>query len=156
VEDEAVRAFFVTATGNLLAAEAAAGAGHHVALSVVGADRVPDSGYLRAKLAQEQLLEASPIPYSIVRATQFFEFLAAIADAAAEGSTVRLPPVAFQPVAADDVAAAVGETALGAPLNGTVEVAGPELGASSLVPDGDARLGAIHFEEWLSHPVPRR
>src|SRR4051794_35483696 len=115
-EDEAVLAFFRTSTGNLLAAEATAGVGHHVALSVVGADRLPASGYLRAKVAQERLIEASSIPYSIVRATQFFEFLAGIADAATEGDTVRVAPVAFQPMAADDVAEAVGRTALGAPL----------------------------------------
>lgn len=125
-EDAAVMEFFQTSTRNLLKYEAAAGVGHHVALSVVGSDRLPDSGYLRAKVAQENLIKASSIPYSIVRATQFFEFLKRIADAATEGDTIRLPPVGFQPLAADDVAKVVGRTAVGAPLNGTIEVAGPE------------------------------
>ncbi len=125
-EDTAVLEFFETSTRNLLDAEAAAGVGHHVALSVVGADRLPDSGYLRAKVAQEKLIEGSSIPYSIVRATQFFEFVGRIADEASDGDTVRLPPVLFQPIAADDIAAAVGRVAVGEPLNGRVEVAGPE------------------------------
>jgi uncharacterized protein YbjT (DUF2867 family) len=125
-EDSAVLRFFQTSTGNLLAAEAAAGVGHHVALSVVGSDRVPDSGYLRAKVAQEKLIRNSPIPYSIVRATQFFEFVKRIADEATEGNKVRIPPVLFQPMAADDVADAVCRVALGAPLNGIVEVGGPQ------------------------------
>jgi uncharacterized protein YbjT (DUF2867 family) len=118
--------FFKTATGNLLAAEAAAGVGHHVALSVVGTERLTESGYFRAKLAQEQLIEGSSIPYSIVRATQFFEFVKRIADDATDGNTVRLPPALFQPMAADDVASGVGRVSAGSPLNGMVEIAGPE------------------------------
>jgi uncharacterized protein YbjT (DUF2867 family) len=126
-DDAAVLKFFETSTGNLLAAEAVAGVGHHVALSVVGSDRVPESGYLRAKVAQETLIRNSTISYSIVRATQFFEFLKRIADEATDGSNrVCLPPVRFQPMAATDVANAVGIIAVGAPLNGVVEVAGPE------------------------------
>ena len=125
-EDAAVMEFFQTSTSNLLAYEAAAGVGHHVALSIVGTERLPDSGYMRAKVAQEKLIKESPIPYSIVRATQFFEFLTRIADSATEGNTVRLPPVGFQPLAAEDVASQVAKVAIGAPLNGTVEVAGPE------------------------------
>jgi uncharacterized protein YbjT (DUF2867 family) len=125
-DDAAVLRFFETSTGNLLAAEARAGVGHHVALSVVGCDLVPESGYLRAKVAQEKLIRNSPIPYSIVRATQFFEFLKRIADEATEGNRVRIPPVLFQPMAAADVADAVGRIAVGAPLNGIVEVAGPQ------------------------------
>ncbi len=125
-EDDAVLAFFETSGRNLLAAEAAAGVRHHVALSVVGTDRLLASGYFRAKLAQENLIKASPIPYTIVRATQFFEFVGAIAQLATEGQTVRLPPALMQPVAADDVAAVVADAALAEPLNGTFEVAGPE------------------------------
>ena len=125
-EDAAVLEFFETSTGNLLAAEAAAGVGHHVALSVVGSQRLPDSGYLRAKVAQETLIEGSSIPFSIVRATQFFEFVSSIADAGTDGGTVRMAPVAFQPIAADDVARLVGDVAVGTPLNGRVEIAGPE------------------------------
>ncbi len=118
--------FFRTSTGNLLAAEATAGVGHHVALSVVGTDRLPASDYFRGKLAQEELITSSSIPYSIVHATQFFEFVKSIAQAATDGDTVRLAPVLIQPMAADDVAAAVGKVAVGAPLNGILEVAGPE------------------------------
>jgi uncharacterized protein YbjT (DUF2867 family) len=125
-EDAAVLDFFKTSTGNLLEYEAAAGVGHHVALSIVGNDRLPDSGYMRAKVAQEKLIRESSIPYSIVRATQFFEFVNRIADSATDGNTVRLPPVGFQPMAADDVASAVGRVAMGSPLNGIVEIAGPE------------------------------
>jgi len=125
-EDAAVMEFFTTSTRNLLNYEAAAGVGHHVILSVVGCDRLPESGYLRAKVAQEKLIEESSIPYSIVRATQFFEFLKRIADSATEGNTVRLPSVGFQPLAADDVAKAVAKTAVGSPLNGIVELGGPE------------------------------
>ena len=124
--DAAVMEFFETSTRNLLNSEAAAGVGHHVALSVVGCDGLPESGYLRAKAAQEKLIKESSIPYSIVRATQFFEFLKGIADVATEGNTVRLPPVRFQPLAAEDVAKVVGKTAVGSPLNGIVEVGGPE------------------------------
>ena len=181
-EDAAVLKFFQTSTTNILAAEAAAGVRHHVALSVVGCDRIPESGYLRAKVAQETLIRSSSIPYSIVRATQFFEFVTRIADAAADGKTVRIPPVRFQPIAAQDVASAVCKVALGPPLNGVVEIAGPEqyrfdelitlglaaerdprvvvadpharyfgaeLSERMLVPTGDARLGDIHFEDWL-------
>lgn len=125
-EDTAVMEFFKTSTGNLLRYEAAAGVGHHVALSVVGTDRLPDSGYLRAKMAQETLIKKSSIPYSIVRATQFFEFLKRIADEATEGNTVRLPSVRFQPLAADDVASTVAKVASGSPLNRIVELGGPE------------------------------
>ena len=124
--DEAVLAFFETSTRNLLAAEAAAGVGHHVALSVVGTERLAESGYFRAKLAQEALITGAAIPYSIVHATQFFEFIPGIADAATDGATVRLAPVLIQPMAADDVASAVAQVAVGAPVNGIVEVAGPE------------------------------
>jgi len=190
-EDAAVLKFFETSTGNLLAAETAAGVGHHVALSIVGCDRVPESGYLRAKVAQEKLISNSRIPYSIVRATQFFEFLKRIADEATDGNRVRIPPVLFQPIAAADVASAVGRVAVGAPLNGILEVAGPqqfrfdefirlglgarhdprevvadpharyfgaELGERALVPEANARLGEIRFEDWLAQsavpPVP--
>jgi uncharacterized protein YbjT (DUF2867 family) len=125
-EDDAVMRFFQTSSRNLLAAEAAAGIGHHVALSVVGTDRLTESGYFRAKLAQEELIEGSPIPYSIVHATQFFEFMNGIADAAADGNTVRLPPALMQPMAAEDVASALARVAVNPPLNGIVEVAGPE------------------------------
>jgi uncharacterized protein YbjT (DUF2867 family) len=125
-EDSAVLKFFETSTGNLLAAEATAGVGHHVALSIVGCDRAPESGYLRAKVAQEKLIRNSPIPYSIVRATQFFEFHERIADEATDGNTVRIPPVQFQPIAAADVARAVCGVAVAPPLNGIVEVAGPQ------------------------------
>jgi uncharacterized protein YbjT (DUF2867 family) len=182
-EDAAVLKFFETSTANLLAAEDAAGVRHHVALSVVGCDRVPESGYLRAKVAQEKLIRSSLIPYSIVRATQFFEFVKRIADESTVENTVRIPPVLFQPMAADDVANAVCRIAVGPPLKGVVEVAGPqqfrfdelirlglrsrhdprevvadpharyfgaELGERMLVPDADARLGEIRFEDWLS------
>ncbi len=125
-EDTAVLEFFETSTRNLLAAEEAAGVGHHVALSVVGADRLPDSGYMRAKVAQERLIEAGGVPYSIVRATQFFEFLGGIADSGAEGDSVRLSTAPMQPLAADDVASALADVAEGSPANGTLEVAGPE------------------------------
>ena len=185
-EDAAVLKFFETSTSNLVAAEAAAGVGHHVALSVVGSDRAPDSGYLRAKVAQEKLIRNSSIPYSIVRATQFFEFFKRIADEATDGNTVRIPPVLFQPIAAEDVAKAVAQVAVSAPVNGIVEIAGPqqfrfdefirlglaarqdprvviadpharyfgaELGERTLVPDADARLGEIRFEEWLGKSV---
>ena len=122
-----VLAFFRTATGNLIEAGRKSGVGHYVALSVVGSDRLPDSGYLRAKVVQENLIEESRIPFSIVRATQFFEFVGAIADAATDGDTIRLPDAGVQPIAAEDVATAVARTAAGQPLNGTVEIAGPEV-----------------------------
>jgi uncharacterized protein YbjT (DUF2867 family) len=178
--------FFETSTRNLLAAEAAAGVRHHVALSVVGTERLSESGYFRAKIAQEKLIQAASIPYSIVHATQFFEFVKSIASAATDGDTVRLAPVLIQPMAAEDVASAVAKVALGKPVNGIVEVAGPEqfrldafireglgarkdprkvvadpharyfgaeLGERTLVPWGDARLGATRFQDWLNQPT---
>ena len=125
-EDRAVLKFFETSGRNLLAAEAAAGVRHHVALSIVGDDRTPDNGYFRAKVAQEKLIEASGIAYTIIRSTQFLEFLRGIADSSGDGNIVRLSPGLFQPIAADDVAAIVAEVALAAPRNGIVEIAGPE------------------------------
>jgi uncharacterized protein YbjT (DUF2867 family) len=125
-EDNAVLAFFETSGRNLLAAEAAAGVGHHVALSVVGTDRLLASGYFRAKMAQENLIKASGIPFTIVHATQFFEFVKNIAQSATDGSTIRLSPVLMQPMVSDDVAAAVADVALGEPMNAMVEVAGPD------------------------------
>lgn len=126
-EDKAVLEFFETSSRNILAAEKAAGVRHHVALSVVGTDRLLQSGYFRAKMAQENLIEASGVPYTILRATQFFEFMGRIADESlADGQTVKLPPVLMQPMVSDDVAAALADVALGAPVNGMVEVAGPE------------------------------
>lgn len=161
-EEAAVMEFFETSTRNLLEAEAIARVGHHVALSVVGTARLTDSGYFRAKQAQEKLIRGSSIPYSIVHATQFFEFIRRIADDATAGGTVRLPSVLIQPMAADDVARAVGEVAVGAPLNGVVEVAGPErfrldeivrraLAASDdprqVVTDPDARYFGARLQE---------
>ena len=125
-EDAAVLKFFETSTRNLLANEAAAGVGHHVALSVVGTERLLESGFFRAKLAQENLIKASSIPYSIVRATQFFEFVKQIADFSTAGNQVRLPPALFQPMAADDVASAMTRIATNSPVNGTIEIGGPE------------------------------
>jgi uncharacterized protein YbjT (DUF2867 family) len=125
-EDAAVLKFFETSTRNLLAGEAAAGVGHHVALSVVGTERLLDSGFFRAKFAQENLIKAGSIPYSVVRATQFFEFVKSIGDFSADGNKVLMPPALIQPMAADDVASAVGRIAMGSPLNGIVEIAGPE------------------------------
>src|SRR5256886_8469958 len=145
-EDKAVLEFFETSGRNLLAAEAAAGVGHHVALSVVGTDRLLASGYFRAKMAQENQIKASPIPYTIIRATQFFEFVGGIAQSATEGQTVRLPPVLMQPIVSDDVAAVMADAALAEPLCGTVGLAGPELiRQDDLVPqflhaNGDARM----------------
>ena len=161
-EDAAVLEFFETSTRNLLDAEAAAGVGHHVALSIVGTDRLPDSGYMRAKVAQEKLIEGASIPYSIVHATQFFEFVGRIADNATLGDTVKVPPVLFQPIAADDVATAVARVAVGEPLNGVVEVAGPEQfrfddlirraltarhDPRQVVPDPDARYFGAKLDE---------
>jgi uncharacterized protein YbjT (DUF2867 family) len=187
-EDAAVMKFFETSTRNLLAGEAAAGVGHHVALSVVGSERMLESGYFRAKIAQENLIKASSIPYSIVRATQFFEFVKGIAEVSTEANKVRLPPVLIQPMAADDVASAVGQVAVGKPVNGMVEFGGPEkfhldefirkgLAANkdphevvadpkaryygiavkerTLVPEDDAKLGKIRFEDWLRQPGAR-
>src|SRR5438445_13159480 len=125
-EDAAVLKFFETSTRNLLAYETAAGVGHHVALSVVGTERLLESGFFRAKMAQENLIKGSRVPYSIVRATQFFEFVKNIADFSTDGKTVRLPPVLIQPMAADDVASAVGRVAMGSPLKGGIELGGRE------------------------------
>jgi uncharacterized protein YbjT (DUF2867 family) len=136
-EDAPALNFFTTSTRNLLAAEAAEGVRHHVALSVVGTERLLDSGYFRAKIAQEELIKAGPIPYSIVHATQFFEFVKSIADAATTGNVVRLSPALIQPMAADDVASAVARVAVGGPVNGIVEVAGPD----QFTLDGLIRLG---------------
>ena len=181
-EDKAVLEFFQTSGRNLLAAEAAAGVRHHVALSIVGIDR-SDNGYFRAKVAQEKLIKASGIPYTIIRSTQFLEFLKGIADSSADGNIVRISTGLFQPIAADDVAAVVADVALAPPRNGIVEIAGPEqapfneivarylkavgdprevvrdpkaryfggrVEERSLVPLGEARLGRIGFDEWLS------
>ena len=125
-EDAAVLEFFETSTRNLLAAEATAGVGHHVALSVVGTERLSESGYFRAKIAQEKLIEDSPIPYSIVHATQFFEFINSLADMATTGNTVRLAHVLIQPMAAEDVASAVADVTVSPPANGIIEVTGPQ------------------------------
>jgi len=125
-EDKAVLEFFETSTRNVLAAEVKTGVGHHVALSIVGTDQLPGSGYMRAKAAQEKLIKASPIPYTIVRATQFFEFVGRIADGATSGQSVHLPSVLFQPIFSDDLAANVAKIAVAKPLNGTIEVAGPD------------------------------
>jgi len=182
-EDTAVLKFFETSTRNLLAAEVAAGVKHHVALSIVGTERTPEIGYFRAKLAQENLIKESPIPYSIVHATQFFEFLKGIADYATVGNTVHVSHALIQPMAADDVASAVAKVAMGPPLNGTLEIAGPEqfhfdefirrglsacndprevvldphaqyfgaeLKERTLVPAGEAQLGATYFNDWLA------
>jgi uncharacterized protein YbjT (DUF2867 family) len=125
-EDKAVLEFFETSGRNLLAAEAAAGVRHHVALSIVGSERLPDNGYFRAKVAQESLIKASGIPYTILRATQFFEFVGGIAQSATVGEEIRLSPALIQPIASEDVAAALADVAVAQPVNGTVEVAGPE------------------------------
>jgi uncharacterized protein YbjT (DUF2867 family) len=182
-EDAAVLDFFKTATGNLLAAEKAAGVGHHVALSVVGTQRMADKGYFKAKSVQEQLIAGSGVPYSIVHATQFFEFIKSIAALATDGDTVRLPPVLFQPMASEDVA----RTAVGAPVNGIVEVGGPEklrmdelvrealkagndprtvvtdpealyfgdyaVDDTTLVPGDGALVGAVRFRDWLDRQL---
>ncbi len=183
-EDQAVHDFFVRSTTNQLEAEAAERVGHHVALSIVGADREPDSGYLRAKVAQERVITESGRPYTILRSTQFFEFVRGIAEAGADGDTIRLTNALFQPIAADDVAAFVTETTLAPAANGVLEIGGPEpialdelarralthdgdprtviadpdapyYGAKvtegSLTPGPDARLGSIHFDDWLAH-----
>ncbi|WP_422739235.1 SDR family oxidoreductase [Micromonospora sp. WMMD729] len=159
-EDTAVREFFETSTRNLLAASATAGVRHYVVLSIVGSDRLPESGYMRAKVAQEKLVAASGLPYSLIHATQFFEFLPGIVDAAMDGDTARLAPVLIQPMAADDVAAEVTAIALDAPTNGVVEIAGPEqfrldeLGRSVLADRHDSRSvvvdpGARYFGATL-------
>jgi uncharacterized protein YbjT (DUF2867 family) len=144
-EDAAVLDFFETSSRSLLAGETAAGVGHHVTLSVVGAGRLPESGYFRAKAAQEEVVKAGPVPYTIVRATQFFEFIGRIADSSTEGDAVRLPPALVQPESADDVASTLADVAVGAPLNDTVELAGPEafpldeLARRFLMASGDPR-----------------
>jgi uncharacterized protein YbjT (DUF2867 family) len=185
-EDAAVMNFFETSTRNLLAAEETASMGHHVALSVVGTERLLESGYFRAKIAQENLIKASSVHYSIVRATQFYEFVKGIADFSTKGNQVHLPSALIQPMAADDVAGAVGRVATGSPVNGTVEVGGPEqfhldelirrglaayrdprevvadpqatyygikVTERALVPENNASLGKIRFEEWLAQTV---
>jgi len=144
-EDAAVMTFFETSTHNLLSYGAAAGVKHHVALSVVGTERLLASGFFRAKMAQENLIKASSIPYTIIRATQFFEFVKGIADFSTEGNKVRLPTALIQPMAADDVASAVGRIATGAPVNGTVEVGGPE----------KFRLGELVRQSLAAHKDPR-
>ncbi|MEV1017870.1 MULTISPECIES: SDR family oxidoreductase [unclassified Micromonospora] len=160
-EDTAVREFFETSTRNLLAAAATAGVRHYVVLSIVGSDRLPESGYMRAKVAQEKLVAASGLPYTLVHATQFFEFLPGIVDAATDGDTARLAPVLIQPMAADDVASEVTAVALDAPTNGVVEIAGPEqfrldeLGRSVLATRHDSRSvvsdpGARYFGATLT------
>ncbi|HVS94849.1 MAG TPA: SDR family oxidoreductase [Puia sp.] len=182
-EDNAVMNFFKTAGQNLLAAETNAGVKHHVALSIVGVDLMQDSGYMRAKKVQEDLVRQSGVPYSIIRSTQFLEFLGGIADQATEGKVVHISDVQFQPIAAEDVASFVAEFALAAPVNGVTEIAGPErftlteiitrylhdindarevipndhgryygaqIGRTSLVPAGQARLGTINYASWLS------
>jgi uncharacterized protein YbjT (DUF2867 family) len=182
-EDRAVLAFFDTSSRNLLAAEATAKVRHHVALSVVGTDRLPQCGYFRAKLAQENLIRRSAIPYTILRATQFFEFVGSIVETSSDSQIARLSPALFQPVASDDVAATLAEVTLADPINGMIELAGPErlsldefgrkylvatkdprkvvadiharyfgaeLDDRSLTPGEHPRLGAIHFEDWLT------
>ena len=182
-EDAAALEFFETSTRNLLASGAAAGVGHYVALSVVGTERLVESGFFRAKLAQENLIKASSLPYTIVRATQFFEFVTKIADSSTEGNQVRLPSVLIQPMAADNVASALAKIATSSPVNRTVEIGGPEnfrldelarralaafhdprevisdsharyygiqVSERTLVPDDDARLGEMRFEDWLT------
>jgi uncharacterized protein YbjT (DUF2867 family) len=145
-EDGAVMEFFETSTRNILAAAASADVAHVVVLSVVGSERLPNSGYLRAKVVQEKLIKSSAIPYSIVHATQFFEFIGRIANDATDGNTVHLPSVLFQPIAAADVASTVSRVALGSPLNGTIEVAGPEqfrfdeIVGRALIAVGDPRV----------------
>ena len=153
-EDKAVLDFFATSTGNLLAAEKTAGVGHHVALSVVGTERLLESGYFRAKMAQEKLIKESGIPYSIVRATQFFEFVKSIADSATDGNTVRLSHALIQPIAADAVAGAVTRTAVGEPINGTIEIAGPDqFGLDELIRTGLSVQGDPR--EVISDPEAR-
>ncbi|MGW6620130.1 SDR family oxidoreductase [Nocardia sp. NPDC055002] len=160
--DNDVMEFFRTSTTNLLEAAAAAGVGHYVALSVVGSERLPDSGYRRAKVAQEELIAGSGLPYSIVRATQFFEFAGGIADSATVDGQVRLPGSSMQPMAADDVAAAVGRTAAGEPKNGTIEVGGPEVIAldewirTVLSARSDARTVVTDPEARYFGAVPQR
>lgn len=183
-EEKAAIEFFEKAGRNLFAAEKEAGVRHHVALSVVGTDRLQGMGYFRAKALQEKVIRGSGVPYTIVHATQFFEFMGAIAQSGTSGSAVRLPPVAFQPIAADNVADVMADVALAEPINGMIEIAGPDRGKlnefvarylkatndprevtadknapyfevqvddTTLVPGNGARIGAIRFDEWLSH-----
>lgn len=187
--DDAVLEFFTTSGRNLLSAAARAGVRHHVALSVVGTDRLAESGYFRAKIAQEKLIRDSGLPYTIVHSTQFFEFLGGIAASAGQGGTIALSPAFVQPISSDDVALAMADVALGAPLNGIVEIAGPdrfrlaelvrqylavrndartvladvharyfgaELKEDTLVPHGQARLGAARLQNWLQTQAPAR
>ncbi|MCA3187370.1 SDR family oxidoreductase [Cupriavidus sp.] len=187
-EDQAVLHFFETSGRNLAAAEKEAGVAHHVALSVVGTDKLAQSGYFRAKIAQEALIRQAGIPYTIVRSTQFLEFLGGIAQSAGQADTIRLTPALIQPISSDDVADAVADAALGAPLNGTFDIAGPErfrmsdlvqrylqatgdnravvadpaasyfgadLEEGTLVPEGGARLGHVHFEDWIRQQLKR-
>jgi uncharacterized protein YbjT (DUF2867 family) len=182
-EDAAVLEFFEKSSRNLLAAEADAGVGHHVAVSIVGADRIPDSGYMRAKVAQEKLIQSAGVPYTILRATQFFEFIGTIiAQSTTAEQTVRVPSAFFQPILSDDVVAALVKVTVGTPINGIIDLAGPdrfrfddlvrdflsairdqrqvvtdrdaryfgaELNEQSLVPIGDAQMGATRFKDWL-------
>lgn len=182
-EDKAVMEFFQTAGTNLLAAEINAGVKHHLAVSIVGVDLMQDSGYMRAKKVQEDLIRKSGVNYTIIRSTQFFEFIRGIADQATDGNVVHISNVQFQPIAAEDVSSFVAEAALMPPVNGVMEISGPErspmpefvtkylsgvndlrkvqangaevyfgakIGATSLVPSGNAKLGAIHFDSWLA------
>jgi uncharacterized protein YbjT (DUF2867 family) len=187
-EDEAVMKFFQTATNNLLGAEGVAGVRHHVALSVVGTDRLQESGYFRAKMAQENLIKASPIPYTILRSTQFFEFISRIAQESADGKSLRVASAYIQPIVSDDVVAALADVTVGSPVNGTIEVAGPDrfhlddlvrralkatgdarevitdgdaryfgahLDERTLTPESPARVGSMHFAEWVSYAASR-
>lgn len=189
-EEKAAMEFFEAAGRNLLTAEKLAGVRHHIALSVVGTDRLQGMGYFRAKLAQEKLVERSGIPYTIVHSTQFYEFTGAIANTGTVGETVNMSPAYFQPIASEDVADAVADVALATPVNGMIEIAGPdrvrlselvgrflkftkdprkvvadphalyygevEIDDRTLVPGGNARIGALHFDDWLSHYEPRK
>jgi uncharacterized protein YbjT (DUF2867 family) len=185
-EDKAVLDFFTTAGRNLLASEINAGVKHHLALSIVGTDLMQESGYMRAKKAQEDLIKQSGVPYTIIRSTQFFEFMAGIAGVATKENEVHLPTVKFQPIAAEDVASFVTQAAVAAPVNGYIEIAGPDryamseivarylqrindprevvpngeaqyfgapIGDTSLVPAGQAKLGAINFEKWMNYQL---
>jgi uncharacterized protein YbjT (DUF2867 family) len=160
-EDNAVLEFFQTASRNLMAPEASAGVRHHIPLTIVGAERLPASGYLRAKVAQENVVKASPVPFTIIRSTQFFEFAKAIVESASDGQTVRLSTALFQPIAADDVVAALTEVVLAEPLNATIEIAGPEpirmdeFGRAFLSATGDPRkvtsdVHALYFGTELN------
>lgn len=182
LDDDAVAAFFEASASNIAKAEVGAGVRHHVALSIVGVDRLSEGGYFRGKIAQEKIIEGFPVPFTIVRATQFFEFIGGIAQRATSRDIVHLPPVLFQPMAADEVVGFLARTAVGPPVNGVIEIAGPRphrldqlvreylgargdlrrviadpkapysgarLGERTLLPDGNATLGLIAFEDWL-------